>query len=124
MQKTRQREVILSVLKEAGRPLTRTEILELGRKKIARLGSSTVDRTIREFTEVYELLGVDFPGQPRRYELPTLEEHPHFICRVCDRVYNLEGHMVLPELEMPKGFVALGGEVIYTGICAECNHKK
>jgi Fur family ferric uptake transcriptional regulator len=121
MLKTRQREVILSVLREAGRPLTRTEILQLGREKIPRLGSSTVDRSIREFTEVYELLGVDFPGQPRRYELPTLKEHPHFICRLCDRVYDLDVHMKLPELEMPKGFVAMGGEVIYSGTCAKCN---
>ena len=121
MLKTRQREVILSVLREAGRPLTRTEILQLGREKIPRLGSSTVDRSIREFTEVYELLGVDFPGQPRRYELPTLKEHPHFICRLCDRVYDLDVHMKLPELEMPKGIVAMGGEVIYSGTCAKCN---
>ncbi len=47
---TRQREVILDVLREAGRPLTRDEILRFGRRQIDRLGSATVDRAIREMT--------------------------------------------------------------------------
>jgi Fur family ferric uptake transcriptional regulator len=111
----------LEVLHEAKRPLTRDEILQLGRKKMLRLGSSTVDRAIRKFSEAYNLVGVDFPGQPRRYELPSNQEHPHFICRQCNRVYDLDTVMQLPPLRAPKGYLVTGGEVIYTGICASCN---
>ena len=50
MANTQQRDVILSVLKEAARPLTREEILSLGRQQIPRLGSATVNRAIREMT--------------------------------------------------------------------------
>jgi Fur family ferric uptake transcriptional regulator len=59
---TRQRDAILSVLKEAGRPLTRVEILRYGRRQIDRLGSATVDRAIREMTTEFYIIGVEFPG--------------------------------------------------------------
>jgi len=120
MVQTRQRNAILAVLRDAGRPLTREEILAEGRKHIHRLGSATVDRNIRELTESFQLIGVHFPGQPRRYELPAENEHPHFICRVCERVYDLPIQMRLPRIHAPEGFHVSGGEVIYSGTCPDC----
>ncbi len=117
---TRQREAINEVLQEAGRPLTRDEILKLGRQKVERLGSATVDRTIREMTEHFQLVGVEFPGQPKRYELPADHEHPHFICRQCERVFDLKIRMQLPKISPPKGFTVTGGEIIYSGKCPDC----
>lgn len=120
MVQTKQREVILAVLRDAGRPLTREEILAEGRKVLPRLGSATVDRTIRELTESFQLIGVHFPGQRRRYELPAESEHPHFVCRVCDRVFDLPISMRLPQIQAPKGYHVTGGEVIYSGTCPNC----
>tara|TARA_B110000285_G_C14603284_1_gene371638 strand:- start:81 stop:452 length:372 start_codon:yes stop_codon:yes gene_type:complete len=123
MANTQQREVILSVLKEAARPLTREEILSLGRQQIPRLGSATVNRAIREMTAAFQVIGVEFPGQPRRYELPAESEHPHFICRRCDRVFDLPVAMQLPQVHAPKGFVVTGGEIVYAGTCPDCSAK-
>ena len=122
MIQTRQREVISGVLYDAGRPLTRAEILKLGRQQIDRLGSATVDRAIREMTDEFCIIGVEFPGQPKRYELPAESEHPHFICRVCQRVFDLPITMELPEIKAPEGFDIQGGEVIYSGTCPDCRH--
>ncbi len=124
MVQTRQREVILEVLKSAGRPLTREEILKYGRQEIPRLGSSTVDRAIRELSGNFLIVGVEFPGQPRRYELPAESEHPHFICRKCDCVFDLPIAMRLPTITAPKGFLITGGEIIYSGTCPECLKKE
>lgn len=121
--RTRQREAIGEVLQEAGRPLTREEILALGRAKVPRLGPATVDRTIRELTANFQLIGVEFPGQPRRYELPAENEHPHFICRCCDRVFDLPVAMRLPKIQPPDGFSISGGEVIYSGNCPDCSSR-
>lgn len=120
MATTKQREVILGVLKEAGRPLTREEILRFGRRQIPRLGSATVDRTIRNMTEQFQLIGLEYPGQPKRFELPADTEHPHFVCRQCDRVYDLPVAMKVPEVKAPRGFRVTGGEVVYSGTCPDC----
>lgn len=120
MQSTRQRVAIHNVLKEAERPLTRDEILSLGRQKIPKLGSATVDRAIREMRTSFEIIGVEFPGQARRYELPAAHEHPHFVCRICERVFDLPIRTQLPEIKAPRGYLITGGEVIYSGTCPEC----
>ena len=120
MQHTKQREAILCVLREAGRPLTREEILRLSRQKVERLGSATVDRCIREMCEQCLLIGLEYPGQPKRFELPADTEHPHFVCRECERVFDLPIMMKLPEVKAPPGFQVTGGEVIYSGTCPEC----
>ena len=123
MANTEQREVIVSILRETDRPLTREEILERGRRQLPRLGIATVNRAIREMTENFEIVGIEYPGQPRRYELPVGKEHPHFICRMCDRVFDLPTFMQLPPVEVPRGFVVTGGEIVYSGTCAECSEK-
>lgn len=124
MIQTRQRDAILSVLKEVGRPVTRDEILSLARQKVPRLGSATVNRAIREMTAAFQIIGVEFPGQPRRYELPADSEHPHFICRSCNKVFDLPVAMQLPEVHAPKGFVVTGGEIVYAGTCPDCSSQK
>ncbi|MEM1222750.1 MAG: transcriptional repressor [Verrucomicrobiota bacterium] len=118
---TRQREAILEVIEEAARPVTRDEILKFGRLKVPRLGPATVDRTIRELTKNFQIIGVEFPGQPKRYELPADGEHPHFICRQCNRVFDLPVSMRLPRIKVPIGFEVTGGEVIYSGTCPDCS---
>ena len=117
---TRQKRLIQKILNEEGRPLSRDEILTIGRNSITSLGSATVDRTIRKMRENHQLIGLSFPGQPNRYEIPADKEHPHFICRVCEKVFDLDIPMRLPSVTLPEGFDVSGGEVVYSGTCPEC----
>lgn len=121
MIQTKQREAILESLKEAGRPLTREEILKLSRERVDRLGSATVDRAIRDMTDQFQLIGLEYPGQPKRYELPADHEHPHFVCRECNRVFDLPVAMRVPEIKVPRGYHVTGGEVVYSGTCPDCS---
>ena len=120
---TRQKRLIQKILNEANRPLSRDEVLAIGRKRMSSLGSATVDRTIRKMRENHNLVGLSFPGQPTRYELPAEKEHPHFICRACDKVFDLDIPMRLPRVTLPDGFNVSGGEVVYSGTCPKCDGK-
>lgn len=120
---TKQRNLIFNILKQAGRPLTRNELLSQGRKYLPKLGSATVDRFIKEMCQKFELVGLSFPSQPTRFELPAEKEHPHFICRVCQKVFDLDIPMRLPKITLPEGFYLTGGEVVYSGTCPNCEGK-
>ena len=120
---TQQKQLIDKVFKEANRPLSRDEVLILCRKRMSTLGSATVDRAIRKMRDNLQLVGLSFPGQPTRYELPAEKEHPHFICRACEKVFDLDVPMSLPKVTLPDGFNLSGGEVVYSGTCPKCVRK-
>ena len=120
---TKQKSIINRILKNTKRPLSRDEILVKGREYLPRLGSATVDRFIKQMCENFELVGLSFPGQPTRFELPAEKEHPHFICRVCEKVFDLDIPMRLPKVTLPDGFHLFGGEVVYSGTCPKCDSK-
>lgn len=118
--RTRQRTAIQSVIKAENRPLTPEEIHHLARREIPRLGLSTVYRTLRRMQDEQHLVGVDFPGQPTRYELPTRDAHSHFVCSRCERVFDLPRTPRISSIPLPEGFQAEGYELVVFGVCSGC----
>lgn len=100
--------------------MTAEEIHRLARRVIPTLGVSTVYRSIRRMVNEQQLVGVDFPGQPPRYELPTRDMHSHFICSKCQSVFDLPDTPSLPPVPVPEGFQFGGYELVVFGICAQC----
>jgi Fur family ferric uptake transcriptional regulator len=118
---TKQGEVILTVIKSAGRPLTPLEVHELAVKKVSRLGIATTYRHLKSLTESNQVVGVDYPGQPPRYEWADGKDKVHFACRSCDKLFALEDTTGdAPPTEAPEGFRVQGFEVMLYGICPEC----
>ena len=118
---TRQRKAILAVLRAARGPLTRDEILAAARRRVPQIGFATVNRHIRALANEGHLVGVDYPGQPIRYELPSPAEHLHFICRRCGRVFDWK--VPIPEVKIrpPAGFSVNGHEIVFYGRCPACS---
>lgn len=118
---TRQRRAILAALEEAGRPLTPTELHASARATFPKIGLRTVYRNISELVSAGQLVGIDYPGQPLRYERVTRSGHrPHFICRGCARVYDLQIEVPPVEVKPPPGFTIEGEEVVFFGRCPDC----
>jgi len=118
---TRQRKAIFDVLKEEARPLSVVEIFELAVKSVPGIGIRTVYRNIRELVEEGKLVGVDYPGQPPRYETVGDKSHrPHLICGICHKVLELDASVValVQNVEIP-GYVVEGAETVYYGHCAD-----
>ena len=118
---TRQKVAILRALDAAGRALTVAEIHEAARGSVPGLGVRTVYRQVRELVDGGQLLGVDYPGQPLRYERPSPGgHHAHLVCRGCGRLFDLPGEPGPVPFQAPPGYVIDGEEVIFYGWCPEC----
>jgi Fur family ferric uptake transcriptional regulator len=125
---TRQRQAIMAAFDAAGRPLTAGEVYELARSRAPRLGLRTVFRNIRELVDEGRLVGVDYPGQPVRYERVVDKAHkPHFICRLCHKVFDLPVDAPEVAVQAPPGLVIEGQETIFYGRCQDpdnCPNRK
>ncbi|MBT3667896.1 MAG: transcriptional repressor, partial [Opitutae bacterium] len=65
---TQQGNVILEVIKEAKRPLTPLEIHQKAMQESPRIGIATTYRHLKSLSDDNQVVGVDYPGQPPRYE--------------------------------------------------------
>ena len=120
IRQTRQRAAVIRTLREAGRPLSPQELHEGANAACPGLGLRTVYRHIQELSAAGKLMGIDYPGQPLRYELVSGEHHAHFICRHCQRVYDLPVSVPDFPIEDPPGFKITGQETIFYGACPTC----
>ncbi|MAK27046.1 MAG: transcriptional repressor [Opitutae bacterium] len=87
---TKQGQVVLEVIRNAGRPLTPREVHKRASDRIPQLGIATTYRHLKSLTQSHQVVGVDYPGQPPRYEWADGEDKVHFACRSCEKLFALE----------------------------------
>lgn len=117
---TQQREAIRRCLAQSGRPLSPQEILTLARAQVPVLGLATVYRTIKALKEEAQVVAVDVPGEPARYEPAGKAHHHHFLCRQCNRLFELQGCPGNLERIAPAGYEVEGHELTLFGRCGDC----
>ncbi|SFW32575.1 Fur family transcriptional regulator [Nitrosovibrio sp. Nv17] len=119
---TRQRNAILDVISEAGRPLSTQEIHETGRASVPSLSIATVYRTVKDLVAAGWILPVRLPGEADRYEMARLDDHYHFKCSSCSRVFDIHERIKKSHLLAPRDFVIEKYDLILYGQCSECRH--
>jgi Fur family ferric uptake transcriptional regulator len=117
---TKQRRAIREALVDAGHPLSPKELHEAAQSQVRGLGIATVYRNIRLLQDEGEVVPVELPGEPPRYELSGKEHHHHFHCRICDRVFEVEGCPGDLSRITPKGFKLEDHEFVLYGRCDAC----
>lgn len=117
---TRQREVILNILRQSGRPLTPAEIREQASQDSAGIGLATVYRALKAFMAQGEVVQVEIPGASPSYEPADRGHHHHFICQHCRQVFDLQGCVHDLESLAPVNFQVQRHDIILYGVCAGC----
>lgn len=118
---TRQRQAIRDCFEREHRPLAPQEVLHLTQQALPKLGLATVYRTLKALVNEGQLIVVEVPGEPQRYELSGLGHHHHFHCRSCDRVFDVPGCGLHDKpAKLPNGFKVEEHEVWLTGLCDTC----
>jgi len=115
----------MKVMKDADRPLSPTEIHQLAVIHYPKFGLRTVYRHLKDMIDSFQIAGIDYPGQPVRYELvDDRGSRPHLICRGCEKVFDLP--VEEPQLDYPKldDFTIEGHEVVYFGYCRQCASRQ
>lgn len=117
---TRQRKVLRHVLAHADRPLSPHEILEAAKSEMPSLGIATVYRNVKSMVEDGALQTVEIPGEGLRYELAGKGHHHHFYCRVCSRVFEVEGCPGDVKGLAPDHFHVESHLLVLYGLCPTC----
>jgi len=118
---TPQREAIRSLFTEKGDPLSPAEILDLASQTVSTISMATVYRTIRSLEELGEIVPVELPGEPARYELAGKEHHHHFVCDSCGRAFEVHACPGNLSHMAPAGFKLIRHDITLYGECKECN---
>jgi len=123
---TKARVLICEILMKEGRPIshgdlqTNDSLKEINRVTLYRALNALVDAGL-----VHKVLGVDGcwyfclhetekPGCPG--------DHPHFYCLKCGSMECLKEYN-LPFIEVPKGYLVEGKQMLVYGVCGKCRHN-
>jgi len=125
LRRTKQREVILRVLRTTNSHPTVDWIYDEVRKEIPHISLGTVYRNLKLLREGGEILEVDLSGTFSRFD-GNPDNHYHFRCEKCSRVFDVD-EPVNTELDervaRKTGFKVSHHRIEFRGLCQECQKE-
>ena len=119
---TTQRQIILEELAKVKTHPTASELYDMVRKKLPRIGLGTVYRNLEIMAENGIIQKIKVGGTQKRFDATT-EPHYHIRCSECGKVDDIE----MPFMEelantatQNSEYQILGHNVEFTGICVDC----
>ncbi len=87
----------------------------------------TIYRTLKTFEEKSILHGIKNGTGEVKYALCDehctpihhIDKHPHFQCEQCKKITCINS-LVIPEMELPKGYIQKEMTILIKGICPDC----
>jgi Fe2+ or Zn2+ uptake regulation protein len=122
---TKQREAILSVLRSADSHPTADLIYDEVRKLIPNISKGTVYRNLKLLRDIGAISELNLNGTVSRYE-GKLENHYHFRCEKCWRVFDLEepvNKKIDGKVAKKTGFKVSYHQLEFRGLCKDCQNK-
>ncbi|NNM42869.1 MAG: transcriptional repressor [Chlamydiae bacterium] len=117
---TRQKQAIAEVFSIEERPLSIQEILEAASKFAPNLSLATVYRNLKILVEQGVIKSVEIPGHASRYERADLEQHSHFFCEKCDKVFDVMYDLLSIPKRLVEQFEVQRHNCILYGCCKSC----
>ncbi len=122
VRKTRQREVILHVLRSTKSHPTADWVYQEVRKEMPNVSLGTIYRNLRTLTEMGEALELSYGSTYSRFD-GNPENHYHFVCEACGEVIDLD----IPVIAQLEANVSVQAKVEVThhrlefyGRCEHC----
>ncbi len=119
---TPQREAIRSLFTRKGDPMSPQEIMDQASEIVPTVSMATVYRTIRSLEELGEIVPVELPGEPPRYEMAGKDHHHHFMCESCGKAFEVDACPGNLSHMTPEGFRLTRHDITLYGMCKACNN--
>jgi len=123
---TTQRQIILEELAKVKTHPTASEVYDMVRKRLPRIGLGTVYRNLELMAENGMIAKLTVGGTQKRFDATT-ESHYHIRCSCCGKVEDID----IPIMDSLVGIAAenssyqiFGHHVEFTGICSACRENE
>ena len=120
---TKQREVVLQVIRDEMEHLTANEVFDKAKQLLPTISFATVYNSLRYLKDAGHIAEISFGNGASKFDSKTTR-HDHAICTKCGKLVDLD-------LEMPPELVKLAAdfsqfkleslELTLRGLCPECN---
>ena len=119
MRNTVQRTEILNILRARRHHYTASEVYDLARQKIPGISLGTVYRNLGQLCENGEVMAVQTADKRLLYD-GFSAPHSHFVCRMCNEIYDLPYTDGDSGRLRGNGFSVSCVHTVYYGICPDC----
>ena len=123
MRLTTQRQIILEELKKVTSHPTASEVYDMVRKRLPRIGLGTVYRNLELMAESGIILKIEVGGTQKRFDATTTPHH-HIRCTECGRVDDIN-IPVQDDINLlaahASQYQVFGHHIEFTGICHDCS---
>ena len=117
LRKTKQRKLILDILRESRNHPPAEEIYIKARMYMPKMSLSTVYRTLKDLVNEGKIWEIRIDGENfARYDYP-LNKHHHFYCRVCRKLFDIE-ISIDDCFEIPHKIEEF--KAMFIGVCENC----
>jgi Fe2+ or Zn2+ uptake regulation protein len=122
---TRQRQVVLDVVRSGDTHPTAAEVFESARRKMPGISFATVYNSLRFLKQEGLVREVAFGNGASRYDRET-ERHDHAICSACGRLvdFDLPGTVgLVRSAARASKFKAESVHLTLVGLCPQCRNQ-
>ena len=122
---TKQKDIILDVLKQDKTHPTICELYQKVSKVDPKIGQATVYRNVNKLVEIGQVVRIPSLENGYHYD-GNCEPHAHFICKHCHRIIDLDENdysVKIKEIEKKHSIKIEQYTTIYEGVCQDCNIK-
>ncbi len=120
---TKQRELILNILKQSDRHLTADEIFFLAKLKMPSIAMATIYNNLNAMNEAGLINRLHIDGVADCFDKIT-EPHNHLLCNGCGKITDIRLPALAEQLEDTLGTEIEDYELTVHYFCPACRQKK
>ena len=120
---TKQRELIINILKQSDRHLTADEIFFLAKLKMPSIAMATIYNNLNAMHEAGIINRLHIDGSADCFD-KLAEPHDHLLCDHCGKITNLRLPALFDTLEASVGAEIEGYDLTIHYTCPECRRKR